>query len=104
MKTQKPWFRLNVEEEGDWTYRVESESGNAPYMVDLKAIGGQGQCDCSDFQCRVGPVLSGRKTAPKDNPLWAPFCKHLIRAILHAHQADMVGLVADDKSANYKGP
>jgi hypothetical protein len=74
---RKPWFKLDVSEVDALTFRVESESGKSPYFIDAVAD----VCDCADFQCRIAPVRSGKKTTvfPSNFP---DTCKHLMRVRL----------------------
>ena len=45
-------------------YWVASENSKSWHLVDLTERGGQGACDCHDFQCRA-------------NPNWRRFGKHI---------------------------
>ena len=83
MKTRKAWHQLDVTEVDNLRFRCASESGNAPYFVDLAEHGGAGGCSCADFQCRIAPVLAGKKEPPKDKPDWMPSCKHLLRVKIY---------------------
>ena len=75
MKAHKTWHQLHVEPVDQFTYRVESESGNAPYFVDALANSGKGRCDCRDFQCRVAPIYDGAKQVPLNEPMFVAACK-----------------------------
>jgi hypothetical protein len=91
VNTATPWHRLEVTEVDDFTFRVQSESNHAPYFVDALANKGAGKCDCPDFQCRVQPVLDGKKTPPP-SPLWIAACKHLLRVRLHVADKRVEGI------------
>ena len=59
-------------------YMVPSSKGDSVYLVDLGAYGGNGMCDCPDFQCRHSPIL---KTGAKPNDKLR--CKHIRAARTH---------------------
>ena len=61
-------------------FRVSSRQPSVPpYLVDLGAYKGNGQCDCKDFQCRHQPKLE-RGAAP--HPSRRCFHVKLARAYL----------------------
>ena len=55
------------------TFHVRSDHDGKPYRVELAAYGGNGTCECSDFQIRRRPMLE-RKEVERS------LCKHLRRA------------------------
>ena len=58
-----------------WMVASEEQAGDAevpPYLVDLGAYGGNGECCCKHFLCRLAPELkAGRRPGP------ATRCKHI---------------------------
>ena len=65
------------------TFFVESEhDGEHPYVVDMAAHGGRGECSCRDWQCRCGPMI---KALPKVVLHGQPnrnTCKHVLGVTL----------------------
>ena len=88
MNTHTPWHKLTVEPVDTLRFRIQSESGAAAHFVDMAECDGAGKCDCKDWECRVGPVISGKKSPPPNQPAWTDHCKHTLRAKLFL--ADML--------------
>lgn len=104
MKARKAWHQLEVTEVDNLTFRVQSESGNAPYFVDAAEFGGRGSCSCADFQCRIAPVFAGRKEPPADNPAYVPGCKHLMRVKLYIADRFVAELMKQPGYRHRDGP
>lgn len=67
--------RVTQHPDGLGTYLVESDNPKAPpYLVDLLANDGEGQCTCADWDFRIGKYL--RDEMPPEKR----FCKHLVAA------------------------
>lgn len=90
-----PWHQLRVTEEGGLVFRVQSQSHNAPYYVDLT----EPRCDCPQFRCRIAPVLSGRKAAVAGQLL---ACKHIMAAKIAV--ANKVIAKMKQTTKTYEGP
>ena len=57
-------------------FRVRSDRDGRPYLVDLSAFNGNGNCQCQDFQIRKLPeLLKGAHGFGH-----VAMCKHIIRA------------------------
>jgi hypothetical protein len=73
---------------GDFlVFWVESDqSGVAPYRVDLENFGGNGQCDCPDFDFAKRVLIGVTKTTKRQALLSGEIpssrfeCKHIVRA------------------------
>ena len=105
MKARRAWYDLEVTEaDPPLRLRVSSESGGAPYFVDLAENGGRGRCSCKDFECRVAPVLAGKKEPPKDNPAWIASCKHLLRAKIYVAERFVAALLKQPGYRHRDGP
>lgn len=61
--------------DGPGRYQVASDKPNTlPYLVDLLAYDGEGQCTCQDWEYRIGKYL--RDEVPPEKR----FCKHILAA------------------------
>lgn len=60
-----------TDHDGLGRYLVESEAGKPPYLVDLLAWDGEGECTCQHWQYRIGSALRNELPPP------IRFCKHI---------------------------
>lgn len=79
-------------------FLVSSEDGGmrthqAQYLVDLSARGGNGQCDCPHFRCRIAPVIAEGGTFR---------CKHIQAAREFLTDAIIADLSKRDKEEDEK--
>lgn len=103
MKLTKPWHQLDVEEHDNFRFRVQSESGAAQHFVDALENNGASRCDCKHFECRVAPVLSGKKERPSDDN-WAPACKHILRVKLWIADSLLTNILKQRGYKTTQGP
>lgn len=68
-------------------YHVSSQSGHPPYLVDLAAYGGNGECGCQNFEFRLKPYLE-RGAQPSETLE----CKH-IREAARAFRFEMIAAI-----------
>jgi len=48
-----------------------SDQGADPYLVDLLAHNGEGECTCKDWQCRIGQHYTAHTSPPRTR------CRHI---------------------------
>lgn len=104
MNTHRAWHQLDVEERDNFTFTVQSEQGHASYVVDAMANGGKGECTCPDFQCRIGPIYSGKKLPPVNVKTFISACKHQLRVKIHIADKFIEEMLKQKGYRNYDGP
>jgi len=65
-----------IEIDGEITrcFVASTKPGKQPYLVDLLAYWGNGQCGCEHFRFKLEPKVSRKQNT---EPMW---CKHLAQA------------------------
>ena len=84
-----------------WQVTSGGTKGNGPYIVDLGAWAGNGECQCWDFQCkRLTAARAGVATRCKHIPVARAALQQIAGVDLPEHELDEVIRILREQDKN----